>query len=128
MLNGEQSAALRAAMIQRLAGLRELIRDETSVEDEAKGGPRAAEVGDFADDTVGADLLRTEDALIGMHRVEAREIEAALDRLSNGRYGLCADCGLPIDFERLRANPTGRRCQPCQRQIELSPAPASKAR
>jgi RNA polymerase-binding transcription factor DksA len=128
MLSGEQVMGLRKAMGQRLAQVRDLIQQELAVEGEAKSRAGSADVGDFGDDAVGADLARTEDALIELHRAEARELEAALDRLSNGRYGLCIDCGVSIEFERLRANPTGKRCQPCQRQFELAATTTGKAR
>jgi DnaK suppressor protein len=34
--------------------------------------------------------------------------------LSGGNYGVCAGCGLPIQPERLRANPRAVRCVGCQ--------------
>jgi DnaK suppressor protein len=36
---------------------------------------------------------------------EIRQIEAALKRISEGRYGTCAKCGEPIDPRRLKALP-----------------------
>ena len=38
------------------------------------------------------------------------EIEAALERIEEGTYGLCADCGRPIGEERLRALPYATLC------------------
>jgi DnaK suppressor protein len=42
----------------------------------------------------------------------------ALGRIDEGVYGLCEDCGEPIDPERLGALPWARRCMPCQSQLE----------
>jgi DnaK suppressor protein len=42
------------------------------------------------------------------------EIEAALERLENGCYGICARCAEPIPFERLEVLPMTRLCTPCQ--------------
>src|SRR5689334_17811177 len=36
---------------------------------------------------------------------ELRQIQAARERLEQGRYGLCIDCGEPIDAQRLHAQP-----------------------
>jgi len=47
-------------------------------------------------------------------RSQAREIEAALERLSGSRYGACERCGEPISPQRLYAVPWTRRCFPCQ--------------
>src|SRR5262249_59459925 len=44
---------------------------------------------------------------------EIRQIEAALQRISEGRYGTCAKCGQPIDPRRLRVLPTAAMCISC---------------
>ena len=38
------------------------------------------------------------------------EVEAALDRVAAGTYGICEVCHRPIDPERLEARPTARTC------------------
>jgi DnaK suppressor protein len=44
------------------------------------------------------------------------EIDAALQRIEDGTYGLCAGCGGPIGEERLRAIPWTRLCIDDQRR------------
>lgn len=46
-------------------------------------------------------------------RREIEEIDAALQRLEEGVFGSCQDCGAPISSARLRAVPTVRRCIDC---------------
>jgi DnaK suppressor protein len=36
------------------------------------------------------------------------EVNAALDRVANGTYGICEICKKPIEIERLEANPSSR--------------------
>jgi len=43
-----------------------------------------------------------------------REIEAALDRMREGTYGVCMECGLPLSRKRLEALPWARYCVSCQ--------------
>jgi DnaK suppressor protein len=43
-----------------------------------------------------------------------RNIEAALERIDNGDYGLCRDCEEPINPKRLEFDPTALRCIDCQ--------------
>jgi DnaK suppressor protein len=126
MLSATQRQDLRESMTRRLAELRRLIDDEASFEEGQRADGRARDVGDYGDEAVGADLARTEGALIGIHRAEAREIEAALARLSAGTYGSCIGCDDPIGIERLRANPAARRCEPCQRRYEAAAAAAGR--
>lgn len=43
-----------------------------------------------------------------------REVNAALDRLDGGDYGVCVECGEPINHRRLLAIPWAARCIQCQ--------------
>jgi RNA polymerase-binding transcription factor DksA len=56
------------------------------------------------------------------HRAELenhlREIVDAQDRLMDGRYGRCGDCGAQIDPKRLFAEPTAKLCVACQTMAE----------
>ena len=45
-------------------------------------------------------------------------IDAALNRMEHGRYGICGRCGGPIAMERLNALPTAELCIGCQRRRE----------
>jgi len=48
------------------------------------------------------------------------EIEAALDRIGDGTYGLCTTCGRPIGEERLEAIPYATLCIEDKRALERS--------
>ena len=47
-------------------------------------------------------------------RAQAREIDAALERLRNDRFGDCEQCGEPLSPHRLYALPWVRKCFGCQ--------------
>jgi len=49
-------------------------------------------------------------------RRELAEIEAALLRIQEGRYGTCLNCGGPMGLQRLRAIPEARYCLACSGQ------------
>jgi DnaK suppressor protein len=46
------------------------------------------------------------------------EVSRALARVHDADYGLCADCGESIRFDRLLAEPWTPRCVGCQAQAE----------
>jgi DnaK suppressor protein len=46
-------------------------------------------------------------------RRELAEIDAALGRIQDGRYGRCLACGGPMGLQRLRAIPEARYCLAC---------------
>lgn len=52
-------------------------------------------------------------------RRELAEIEAALTRIQEGRYGTCLNCGGPMGLQRLRAIPEARYCVACSGQARL---------
>jgi DnaK suppressor protein len=49
------------------------------------------------------------------------QVQAALQRLNQGTYGLCAVCSQPINPERLSALPYVTTCIQCQAQQEHVP-------
>jgi DnaK suppressor protein len=46
------------------------------------------------------------------------QIDAALERVEAGTYGICARCGNAIPAERLEARPYAIYCVSCQSEIE----------
>jgi DnaK suppressor protein len=68
-------------------------------------------------------LLRRRDSLLQGNlllgegeKTELLDIDAALARLANGRYGDCERCGGPIGMQRLRAMPEARLCLSCREE------------
>ena len=49
-------------------------------------------------------------ALAADLREQLGEVDAAIERLDAGTYGVCQACGVPIADERLDAVPTARYC------------------
>jgi len=53
-------------------------------------------------------------------RSRLRSIQRALERITDGSFGNCADCGSPIGLRRLQAVPWASRCIHCQEQAEAA--------
>jgi DnaK suppressor protein len=58
-------------------------------------------------------LLARGELLDESSRDELAQIERALERLEAGTYGICDDCGVQIDDERLRLAPNSAACRHC---------------
>jgi DnaK suppressor protein len=69
---------------------------------------------DMDDEAVADTIVDTDNAIIGMHLQNARDLNSALDRIQAGVYGICTDCGDEIGYDRLLAYPTAKRCIECQ--------------
>jgi DnaK suppressor protein len=54
-------------------------------------------------------------ALLAEARTTLTDIEAAVQRIQDGRYGTCTTCGRPIAAERLDALPATPTCVACAR-------------
>lgn len=111
-------AALRLRLTGRQAELEVEIRQKCG---DIGGGRVRFDSNTSTDGGDGAQL----DAIGSVHHAEierdtaeSRDIAAALERITSGTYGVCADCGERIVEARLSVWPTAKRCTPCQRQIE----------
>ncbi len=59
-------------------------------------------------------------ALIQMKAETLAKINEALERLEEGTYGNCYECGAEIAEQRLRALPFAVRCKDCEEARELA--------
>jgi len=108
---------VRAALRQRLQAERDAGLHRTGQASALRSAdrvdrldPLAQNVLDLERDVEGIlDDARTRDAL--------EPIEEALERLDDGTYGHCTDCGSAIGSARLLALPYARRCLSCQEAI-----------
>jgi RNA polymerase-binding transcription factor DksA len=57
--------------------------------------------------------------MLGEARRHLDEINAAMARLEDGSYGLCASCGRNIPLARLRARPQATHCVGCAESLGL---------
>lgn len=55
-----------------------------------------------------------------------RKIAKAFEKLRNGTYGVCRDCGDPIPTARLRVCPATDICLPCKTTLEVAAQTARK--
>ena len=105
---GSLLEAMRSQTAQRLADLRGDYRGfveaskDTNADDEHD--PEGATIA-FERSQVGA-LVRQAEAHLA-------EIDAALVRVADGTYGVCAVCGRPIPAERLAVRPAATTCVGC---------------
>lgn len=83
--------------------------------------------GNAGDEAVADTIVDIDNAVIGLHLQNARDLNAALDRIQAGVYGVCIDCGSDIGFERLSAYPTAKRCIRCQHLREKTFASKPKS-
>lgn len=99
VLRGEITSALSSSERDEYTTLADQINDSGD-----------ASLADLLADVHYSDVQRDVD--------EVRDIEAALQRMDEGTYGVCVDCGRRIDPKRLEAQPTAVRCIEDQAKYE----------
>lgn len=105
----EELEADRAALRAQIARLDEDFAQESSSrptsDDEVDSGSATSE--------------RERTMSLARHaRAQLRLIDAALERMEEGAYGRCTDCGAEIPAARLEARPQSALCVSCQRAAE----------
>ena len=76
-----------------------------------KGATGSAQLEEGADEVQEyANMLPVEHSL----ELRLQDIERALEKIENGDYGRCGNCGKEIGDERLKIYPEAKYCQDCQ--------------
>lgn len=99
---------IKAKLIQRRQELINSNLNHTSFVDEI------SDVKDIGDEAYMVSSQKLQRSLGESEVNEIRLIDQALDRVANGGYGLCLDCGGEISEARLDYYPYAVRCIVCQ--------------
>ena len=117
-LSPKELAELRAQLEARETQLAAEVRALTQETAEAATSSQPGSRGDIGDQGE----ARTREAVRASEQqrdvMELRQIADARERMEQGRYGQCVDCGEPIPLRRLQALPFSLRCLSCQRHFE----------
>jgi len=103
----EQLLRLRAEL------LREVSESYATCRELGQDG--VADIGDMSANAYSRDVLFN---LSETQRQQILDIDAALERIAKGEYGICMKCGEEIAPRRLEVRPFSRYCIDCKSDIE----------
>lgn len=109
---------LREMLLQKKEEIHARIAEELGkkmTEDIASTLGPALDEGDLSTLEFGRDL---DYRLLTMSTKTLKNVEHALERLEEGTYGICEECGQEIGEKRLQAIPFAQYCVGCQREKE----------
>ncbi len=92
-----------------LAKEQELLADMARFEDQARDA-RTDEVGDEADQAVSSEQKSSVFQENTLAAETLKQVREALQRIEDGTYGHCIDCGRAIELSRLEAVPWASYC------------------
>ena len=113
-MDAEKLAEIKAHLLQ--------MRDEVLQESErayaasqSLGKDGVPDIGDMSSNSYNQEVLMN---LSATQRARVRDIDAALDRIKKGVYGLCARCEEEISPRRMEVRPFSRYCIDCKIEVE----------
>ena len=110
-MNAEQ---LRTRLLERRKELQEVVdRLYGEVHHRAEPVPQ-----DFSEQATEMEGREVQEALDDDARLELRQIAHALERIEDGSWATCEDCGDEIPPARLEALPHTTRCVKCAQALE----------
>lgn len=97
----------------------EILKDVNNNADFSKtmGSDGVQDLGDVSANTYNRQILLS---LNDNQRIMLTDIDDALDRMKEDRYGLCIECEEKIDVKRLEVRPQAKYCVDCKTDIEKS--------
>lgn len=119
---------------EELQEIKELLRDmkkrimaDLDARIKTSGLSDEREIGDIFDD---ADMEQNREfnlMLSNREKEKVEQIDAAIERIDEGVYGVCEDCEENIPMGRLKALPFTTLCVKCKSQREAEEGPAAAA-
>lgn len=118
-LNDQDTEALRQLLERREKQLHGEVQDTTDLDQADREGfvGVAPDMVDVAQNKRMADFRHAERE---RDQLELMEIAQARERMADGSYGDCVDCGEAIDVARLQVQPWASRCIECQERYEVT--------
>ena len=104
--------------VSRLLAQRERQLSAEVAAAQQQGEANTREVSDRKDEAGASALTLVGAAELERDLAELRAIAGARQRIEDGSYGQCGDCGEAIGLERVLAQPTATRCTACQHTAE----------
>lgn len=104
--------AVKKELIERLNELEEQLKKlstEKITDDQVQ---------DPGDQALSSTMENLRTSLQNTELQEYKRIVQALEKIKNGTYGICIDCGIDIRPKRLQFYPNAARCLVCQEAFE----------
>jgi len=115
---GQKKPSLNDIIREKLLSEKNRILSDVSAKIRQESSQEQREIGDIYD--IASDERERELSLMlgDRERKKLAEIDLALERIKEGTYGVCEECGEPVGEKRLEVLPFTRVCVDCQSRIE----------
>lgn len=109
-LTSAQREELKALLLERRRAMQAQMQ-----QNQENLAPPSADEGAVLQRNVAREV---DQALTNLDAADQVRIDRALEKMEDGSYGLCGECGCAIPFERLKIEPQTQHCVACKSRWE----------
>ena len=109
-LTNAQREELKALLLERRRAMQAQMQ-----QNQENLAPPSADEGAVLQRNVAREV---DQALSDLDTADQVRIDRALEKMEDGSYGLCGECGCAIPFERLKIEPQTQHCVACKSRWE----------
>ena len=114
----EQQKQLQQNLLSEFALLKEKVKERLSISSKQHLNELVAKVDTMNADMLISSLSRCESHSLSLYKTQIKSIDAALQGMDLGLYGLCSDCEIELDIDELFKCPTKQRCDACETKYQ----------
>ena len=117
-ITDQQQCLLKQILLDELASVKEKIKARLSISSKTYLNDLVDKINEMNADTLIENLVHAESHSLNLYKTQIQSIDAALQGMDIGLYGLCADCETALDAKVLFDCPTTQRCQHCETKFK----------
>jgi len=114
----EQQQQLQQNLLSEFAFLKEKVKKRLSISSKKHLNELVDKVDTMNADMLISSLSRCESHSLTEYKNQIKSIDAALQGMDLGLYGLCSDCEVELDANELFECPTQQRCHACETKYQ----------
>jgi RNA polymerase-binding transcription factor DksA len=114
----EQQHILQQHLLSEFAVLKEKVKARLATSSKSYLNDLVEQVDDMNADTLIDSLVHSESHSLNLYKKQIKSIDAALQGMELGLYGLCSDCETELDIDALFECPTKQRCDSCETKYQ----------
>lgn len=114
----EQQQLLQQNLLAEFLQLKEKVKVRLTASSKRYLNDLVKDVDDMNADTLIDSLIHSESHSLNLYKTQIQNIDAALQGIELGLYGLCSDCEEPLAVEELFKCPTIQRCPACEMKYQ----------
>lgn len=117
-ITSEQQKQLQQNLLSEFALLKEKVKQRLSISSKQHLNELVDKVDTMNADMLISSLSHCESHSLSQYKTQIKSIDAALQGMDLGLYGLCSDCEIELVIDDLFKCPTKQRCDVCETKYQ----------